>query len=266
LLYRWTMLPARRAVSLIVLVLLVGAVAGCDAVESLIERGGEASAPSSHAPMVPVDPPDSALAGNAVVADAAPSVVKTRAVSAACQKVLEGTGFVVAPNRVMTGAHAVAGGDTFSISVGGQEHEATVVSFDPNVDIAILAVPDLAARPLTFADGPAEAGADAVFLGYPGGGPFQAAAARIREVIELTGPDIYRTAQVRREVYVIRGQVLQGNTGGPLIDLKGEVLGVVFGMATDEKDVGFVLTADEVKPQLAHVGDTQPVSAGDCMS
>ncbi len=260
------MLP-RRAVSLIVLVLLVGAIAGCDAVESLVRRGGgEVSVPFSRAPVAAVDPPDASLASETVVADAAPSVVKTRAVAHACQKILEGSGFVVAPNRVMTGAHAVAGGDSFSISVGGQEHAATVVSYDPNVDIAILAVPELQAPPLAFAEGPAPTGADAVVLGYPSGDPFRAASARIREVIELTGPDIYQTTKVRREVYVIRGQVLQGNTGGPLIDLNGRVLGVVFGVAVDDKDTGFVLTGSEVMPQLAHVGDTQPVSTGACIT
>ncbi|EUA24258.1 trypsin family protein [Mycobacterium xenopi 3993] len=115
-----------------------------------------------------------------------------------------------------------------------QPYDATVVSYDPSVDIAILAVPNLPAGPLAFADAAAKTGTDALVLGYPGGGDFVATPARIREIIELSGPDIYRNATVTREVYTIRATVEQGNSGGPLIDLNGNVLGVVFGAAVDD--------------------------------
>jgi S1-C subfamily serine protease len=103
-------------------------------------------------------------------------------------------------------------------------------------------------------------------MGYPGGGDFVATPARIRETIELSGPDIYRNATVTREVYTIRASVEQGNSGGPLIDLNGNVLGVVFGAAVDDPDTGFVLTAKEVAGQLARIGDTQAVGTGACVT
>ena len=88
-------------------------------------------------------------------------------------------------------------------------------------------------------------------LGYPGGGIFEATPARIREIIQLNGPDIYQRDTVTREVYTIRGLVRQGNSGGPLIDVDGKVLGVVFGAAEDAADdTGFVLTAKQVQPDL----------------
>ena len=132
-------------------------------------------------------------------------MVKIRGVAPGCQKVLEGTGFVVAPNRVMSNAHVVAGSDTVTVESDGQTYDATVVSYDPNEDISILQVPDLPAAPLPFAEKPAVTGTDALVLGYPGGGDFAATPARIRETIELNGPDIYRTTTVTREVYTIRG-------------------------------------------------------------
>jgi S1-C subfamily serine protease len=222
--------------------------------------------PFGRTPIVAVNPPDPALAASPVVAAAQPSVVKIRGVAPSCQKVLEGSGFVVAPNRVMSNAHVVAGSDSVTIEADGNDYDARVVSYDPGADISILDVPSLPSQPLTFADKPAPTGTDALVLGYPGGGSFAATPARIREIIELNGPDIYRTTTVTREVYTIRGTVRQGNSGGPLIDLNGKVLGVVFGAAVDDADTGFVLTAREVGRQLQRIGNTQPVTTGACIS
>ena len=221
--------------------------------------------PFGRTPIIAVSAPDPTLASNPVVAAAQPSVVKIRGVAPGCQKVLEGSGFVVAPNRVMSNAHVVAGADTVTVNAGGTDYDATVVSYDPDEDISILDVPSLPSQPLAFADKPAQTDANALVLGYPGGGEFAATPARIREIIELNGPDIYRTTTVTREVYTIRGTVRQGNSGGPLVDLDGTVLGVVFGAAVDDPETGFVLTAKEVSRQLARIGSTQPVATGACV-
>ena len=88
----------------------------------------------------------------------------------------------------------------------------------------------------------------------------------MREIIELNGPDIYRSATVTREVYTIRGTVRQGNSGGPMIDRTGRVLGVVFGAAVDDADTGFVLTAEEVRRQFEKINNTQRVPTGACVT
>lgn len=222
--------------------------------------------PFSRTPVIPVASPDPELANNPVVRATAPSVVKVRSLAPSCQKVLEGSGFVIAPDRVMTNAHVVAGSNSVQIYASGNPLDATVVSYDPAVDIAILAVPNLPPPPLKFAQTDAKTGASVVVLGYPGGGNFTATPARIRELIKLSGPDIYRDpAPVNRDVYTIRASVEQGNSGGPLIDLDGNVLGVVFGAAVDDPDTGFVLTADEVASQLSRIGDTQQTGTGSCV-
>lgn len=221
--------------------------------------------PFGRTPIAAVDPPDASLADSLVVATSRPSVVKIRGVAPACQKVLEGTGFVIAPNRVMSNAHVVAGSDSVTVEAEGKKYDATVVSYDPDADISILDVPNLPQKPLLFADQPAKTGTDAVVLGYPGGGDFAATPARVREIIELNGPDIYKTTTVNREVYTIRGTVRQGNSGGPMINRSGEVIGVVFGAAVDDNDTGFVMTANEVSRQLARIGNTAKVPTGTCV-
>jgi S1-C subfamily serine protease len=222
--------------------------------------------PFGRTPIVNVNIPDPTLATDPVVAATRPSVLKIRGVAPSCQKVLEGSGFVVAPNRVMSNAHVVAGSDSVTVEVDGQTYDASVVSYDPSADISILDVPNLPSPPLQFDMQEARTGTDAVVMGYPGGGDFTATPARIREVIQLNGPDIYHTTTVTREVYTIRGTVRQGNSGGPLIDRDGRVLGVVFGAAVDDADTGFVLTANEVAKQMARVGNTQKVPTGVCIS
>jgi S1-C subfamily serine protease len=235
---------------------------------SLLDTSGlpQVLEPFSRTPVVPVAAPNTALVDNPVVAAAEPSVVKIRAIAPSCQKVLEGSGFVLSPDRVMTNAHVVAGANAVTVEASGNPYDATVVSYDPAVDIAILAVPGLPPGPLAFATAPVTSGTDALVMGYPGGGDFAASPARVREIIHLSGPDIYRNATVNREVYTIRADVEQGNSGGPLIDLNGRVLGVVFGAAVDENDTGFVLTANEVADQLANIGDTASVGTGACVS
>jgi S1-C subfamily serine protease len=222
--------------------------------------------PFGRTPIAEVEPPNATLTTDAVVAAVAPSVVKIRGVAPGCQKVLEGTGFVVGPEHVMSNAHVVAGSDSVTIESAGQTYEAIVVSYDPNADISMLYVPNLPAQQLNFAREPAVTGTDALVLGYPGGGDFAATPARVREIIELNGPDIYRTTTVNREVYTIRGTVRQGNSGGPLINRDGEVLGVVFGAAVDDTETGFVLTADEVSRQMLKVIATERAPTGSCVT
>ncbi|MCW2511513.1 MAG: trypsin-like serine protease with C-terminal domain [Mycobacterium sp.] len=235
---------------------------------SLLDTSGlpDVLQPFGRTPIVNVDAPDAALANDPVVAATRPSVLKIRGVATSCQKVLEGSGFVVAPNRVMSNAHVVAGSESVTVEADGKTYDATVVSYDPNADISILDVPDLPSTPLQFDMQEAPTGTDAVVMGYPGGGEFTATPGRIREIIQLNGPDIYHTTTVTREVYTIRGTVRQGNSGGPLIDKDGKVLGVVFGAAVDDADTGFVLTSNEVAKQMAKVGNTQRVSTDTCIS
>ncbi|MFN3602403.1 MAG: MarP family serine protease [Dietzia sp.] len=222
--------------------------------------------PFGTTPMQEVPPPDPVLAGSEVVAAVQPSVLKILGRAESCSRALEGSGFVAAPGLVMTNAHVVAGTGSVSVVAGDQELEADVVVYAPDVDIAVLRVAGLQAPVLPFADRRARSGDDAIVVGYPGNGPYRPDAARIRERVTLRGPDIYREATVEREVYILRGSVREGNSGGPLITPEGQVVGVVFGAAMDAADTGYALTVEQVLPQLELAVDSlEPVSTGDCV-
>jgi S1-C subfamily serine protease len=201
--------------------------------------------------IVKVPPPDPRVANSKAVRLARPSIVKITGVASSCRRQLEGSGFVYAPEHVLTNAHVVAGVHDPSVAtVDGRSFTAHVVLYDPSRDVAVLDVPGLAASALTFT-GPASRGEGAVVAGYPQNGPFRPVAARIRGVEQARGPDIYQSHQVTREIYSVYSVVRPGNSGGPLLDAtlvggKPVVFGVVFAAAVDDSHTGYALTAREV--------------------
>jgi S1-C subfamily serine protease len=212
-----------------------------------------------------VDPPDSALAVHPIVAEAAQSVVKVRGSAPSCSRRIEGSGFVYETEYVMTNAHVVAGTDSVSVDLAGQQYDSTVVVYDPERDLAVLHVPGLPAPAMPFASEPADTGSDAIVLGFPLDGPFDAQEARIRDVRDINGPDIYDSSRVSREVYTIRALVRSGNSGGPLVAPSGDVLGVIFAAAADDANTGFAVTADEAGPVAeAGNGRTDGTGTGSC--
>lgn len=214
-----------------------------------------------------VPPPDAAVLKSSGLAVARASVVKVAGVAPSCSRRIEGSGFVIAPGRVLTNAHVVAGvaqQQEVTPAAGGRGFRAYVVLYDPERDIAILDVPGLTAPPLSFA-GAAQSGSQAIVVGYPLDGGFTAVAARIGPAETAVGPDIYQTTRVTRQIYPIRAVVQQGNSGGPLVSPNGQVYGVVFAAATSVPDTGYALTSAEVAPDVVRgERDSNPVSTQTC--
>jgi len=208
-------------------------------------------------------PPDSAIARQKPVRSAYTRIAKVTGV-ASCSRGLEGSGFVYAPQRVMTNAHVVAGVSSPRVEVNGKSYDATVVLFDPEVDIAVLYVPRLNEQPLSF-DYTGNADDPAVVLGYPENGPFDSEPARIRSEERLRGPDIYGDRTVTREAFSIWASVRPGNSGGPLLSDKGTVYGVVFAASVEDNRTGYVLTAEQVSDDAKDGSTaTQEVSTQSC--
>lgn len=208
-------------------------------------------------------PPDSSVARQPLVREAYSRIAKVTG-SANCGRGLEGSGFVYAPQRVMTNAHVVAGVSSPKVEVNGRSYDAKVVLFDSNVDVAVLYVPKLNIRPLAF-DRTGKPDAAAVVLGYPENGPFDSEPARIRSEERLRGPDIYGDRAVTRRAFSIWASVRPGNSGGPLLSPRGTVYGVVFAASVEDNRTGYVLTAEQVAADAAAGAKaTQEVSTRTC--
>ena len=203
-------------------------------------------------PITSVPAPDPALVNSPVVARAKRSIVKVLGTAPGCGKVLEGSGFVFAKDRVMTNAHVVGGVSEPTVQVGGKGrlHDARVVLYDWQRDIAVLDVPGLDAPALQFATEDEQSRDDAIVAGFPENGSFDVRAARVRDRIRANGPDIYHRGTVHRDVYSLYATVRQGNSGGPLLTPDGKVAGVVFAKSLDDANTGYALTADEVAPDV----------------
>jgi S1-C subfamily serine protease len=215
--------------------------------------------------ILPVEPPDPQVADPAAQA-AAGGVVKVSGVAEQCSRGQEGSGFVVAPQRVVTNAHVVAGVDGPEVQVTGQGERlpGTVVVFDPQRDLAVLAVPGLQAQPLKVGKDLGR-GDSAVVAGFPLDGPFRSVPARVRDVLDARGENIYGTPGVVREVYSLFTRVEPGNSGGPLLDPSGAVVGVVFARSLDDSSTGYALTLAESRPVLASAGKaSDAVDTGGC--
>jgi len=215
--------------------------------------------------LFPVQAPDPAVVNDPDVLAAENRVVKVQGTAPSCDRSIEGSGFVYAPDHVLTNAHVVAGVTQGPVvTANGTTYHATVVYYDPQVDIAVLYVPGLDLQPLQFA-GAAQNGADAVVAGYPLDHAFTPVPARIGGVQNAVGPDIYQTGQVTRQIYEIKAQVEPGNSGGPLLSTSGTVYGVVFAAAVGVPDTGFALTSTEVAADAsAGATQTMPVSTQGC--
>jgi S1-C subfamily serine protease len=210
--------------------------------------------------------PDPSVVDASGVQAASRSVVKVQGIAPSCQRSIEGSGFVISPDHVLTNAHVVAGVTSQqTVTIGTRTMSAHVVYYDPQVDVAVLYVPNLDLTPLRFA-GAASPGNNAVVAGYPLDATYlHLVPARIGDVQNAQGPNIYETATVTRQIYEIRAVVESGNSGGPLLSPQGTVDGVVFAAAVGVSDTGFALTAAEVSADASAGAQlTTAVSTGAC--
>jgi S1-C subfamily serine protease len=190
------------------------------------------------------------------------SVVKVE--GNACDRLQEGTGFVTAPNLVVTNAHVVAGESRTRVETqDDRQLDANVVAFDPNRDLAVLHVDRLNLPALTRGEGHVDDRGS--LFGHPGGGPLRESPMRIAEQITARGTNIERTAPTERDVFVLAAVSQPGDSGAPVVDGSGRVLGVVFAFDLSRPTTAYALTNTELDAVLASTQD-RAVPTGPCLS
>ncbi len=197
------------------------------------------------------------------IADAAaPSVVRVE--GEGCGGVLVGTGFVAAPELVVTNAHVIAGIEAPTVELGSESFVAEPVLFDPAIDLAVLRVPGLAAPPLVLASEAPTRGDSGATLGFPEGGGLTVGPAAVLAAFEAVGRDIYDRSVVTRPVLELQATVRPGNSGGPLVLDDGTVGGVVFARSISDSGIGYAITASAVSARLA-APLVESASTGSCV-
>ena len=217
--------------------------------------------PELSGPQASVRPPSAGVLGDPELRAASDSVV--RVLGTACGVNIAGSGWVAAPGLVVTNAHVIAGERDPRIETrDGSSLAATPVAYRPRDDIAVLSVPGLGLPPIPLADDPARGTAGAV-VGYPGEGGFSAVPARLGTTGEVQSQDSYGRGPIEREMVSFRGDVIGGNSGGPVIDGDGRVLTTVFASAVDARPPQGLGVPNAITEQV--LGRTgEPVGTGPC--
>jgi S1-C subfamily serine protease len=219
--------------------------------------------PSFRGPKADVADPNQEIAGDPEVLAATSRVVRVTGV--ACGYGIEGSGWVAAPDLVVTNAHVVAGETSTQIQPKGNglPLPARVMAFDEKNDIAVLRVDNLRLAPLRLAE--PRASEPVALLGFPENGPFDIRAGRVGETTRVISNDAYNRGPVERTVTSFKGFVRPGNSGGPAVNEDGEVVATVFASRADSDDAGYGIPSSLVR-QLVDLAQERrnPVSTKEC--
>lgn len=230
---------------------------------SLVLRSG--FLPAINGPLVIAEAPDQTFASAPAVLAARASVVQVRGV--ACNQLVTGTAWVVGSGLLLTNAHVVAG-ETQTAIAGGPSLQgalATVTAFDPVHDVAVLAIdrqlpPALPLAPV------APHGTPAAVIGFPFGNDQRIIPARIDRVAEFDTEPLTGGPEQPTRVLAFRGDVEPGNSGGPVLDLQGRVLGIVVAKGLGQRvDAGYGVSASDLGSIINEGARRRAVSTGACI-
>ncbi len=194
-------------------------------------------------------PPDDLAVPSEVLERVTASTV--RVTSRACNARFDGSGVTIAGGLVLTNAHVVAGSEAVEVRrPDGAVRSGRVVAFDPARDLALVSVEDLGQAPLPLAS--ADPRDEVAVIGYPGGqAQARAAPARIQQRRAAVGRDIYGVDETERQVLFLSAELRRGDSGAPVVDVAGNVVGLVFAVSPDAPSSAYALDRRELDAILA---------------
>lgn len=220
--------------------------------------------PPRPEPVQPAELPDEAQVAAASEAGRGATV---QVIAEGCPGGSAGSGVVVDDRLVVTNAHVVAGSDAVTVVDGGVDRLATPLLYDPDLDVAVLRVPGLAAPSLPLVAEARQRGAVAAALGYPEPDrDYEASPAVVLDRVIARGYDLYNREVVDRQIYRLNATVRPGGSGGPLVTPQGRVIGLMFGRGGTHPGIGYALTTPAVRERVKTARQaSEPASTGACL-
>jgi S1-C subfamily serine protease len=182
----------------------------------------------------------------------------------ACDSGRGGSGWIAGDGIVVTNAHVVEASDEISVQVEGKgaRHDAEAIWYDDVNDLAILRSPGVSGERALPVHAKAKPGTRSAMLGFPGGGPYVVKPARLGVTSTIPGFRGESGQYVRQEVTRMIARPRPGNSGGPVVDLEGRVVAVVFAHDTAPGYTAYAVPALTVRRALRRAEG--PVDTGSC--
>jgi hypothetical protein len=195
------------------------------------------------------------------VVAAAASVVKIGV--SACDSGRGGSGWIAGDGIVVTNAHVVEASDEISVQMEGkgERHDAEAIWYDDVSDLAILRAPGVSGERALPIDVKAKPGTPSAMLGFPGGGPYVVKPARLGATSTLPGFQVEGGQQSKAKVTRMVARATPGNSGGPVVDLDGRVVAVIFASRSPGY-TAYAVPASTVRRSLRRAEG--PVDTGPC--
>ena len=193
-----------------------------------------------------------------------------------------GSGFAVAPNRIVTNAHVVDLAKRYPDNVvvgvvpseGAKSYEGKVIAVDAARDLALIEFTGTRLPTVALYTGPVEEGAPVTALGYPGNVDLATARSAVDYIHPLSpirseGVFSGRRTMSGVDVLLHTANIARGNSGGPLLDPCGRVIGVNSSFAKGEEgdsSFGFAIADSEVAAFLREAKQEYPAVGTGCTS
>ncbi|MBT95729.1 MAG: hypothetical protein CL431_07165 [Acidimicrobiaceae bacterium] len=178
----------------------------------------------------------------------------------ACGKSSIGTGVLI-DEGVLTNAHIIAGSEKLElIDSDGNRNETYPIMIDFKTDLALLNNPELPQLPLEISE-PQENQMVSVLLW--GQRTVKDIPVKLSRLVNIVIPDIYGEGKHTRSGMELSIEVEPGDSGGPIIDAKGQVIGLIFSRSTKQDETSYGISSSEFI-KVTQNYDSSAVSSGNC--
>tara|TARA_Y100000768_G_scaffold347693_1_gene296121 strand:+ start:1332 stop:2012 length:681 start_codon:yes stop_codon:yes gene_type:complete len=178
----------------------------------------------------------------------------------ACGKSSVGTGVFI-EEGILTNAHVIAGAEKIEvIDFNGNRSTTYPINTDFETDLALLKNPNLAVPSLQIAE-PKENQKGSILVGSQGF--VESIPVTLLRLLNIVIADIYGEGKHTRSGLELSADVAAGNSGGPIINAKGQVIGLIFSRSTTKNDISYGISSTEFLT-VSQDYDLSGVSSGKC--